>query len=129
MPRFAKILIMFVAICSPRLTHAADLTLAWDAPSDGVATGYIIYYGAAPRSYSRQVNVGNTTSYTVTDLVVGTTYYFVVRAYEATGLRSDPSGEVSATTAASVPPVVTSLALTSNVAPPQVTGTSVTWLA
>jgi hypothetical protein len=84
------------------------------------------------------VDVGNTTSYAVKNLLDDTTYYFAVCAYDAMGVTSDPSTEVSGTTAPAVPPGVTALAvppgmtavaLTSNVPSPQVIGTTVTWLA
>jgi len=128
--RFAKVIaIVLVAVCWPLSSNAAELTLAWDPPSDGITTGYIVLYGTAPHSYSQQVDVGNTTSYTVKNLLDGTTYYFAVRAYDATGATSDPSLEVSGMTAPAVPPVVTALALTANVPPPQLVGTTVTWLA
>src|SRR6266487_1026138 len=118
--RFAKVIaIVLVAVCWPLSSNAAELTLAWDPPSDGITTGYIVLYGTAPHSYSQQVDVGNTTSYTVKNLLDGTTYYFAVRAYDATGATSDPSLEVSGMTAPAVPPVVTALALTANVPPPQ----------
>lgn len=126
MPRLAKIILMFALICSPRLSHAANLTLAWDPPSEGVVAGYIISYGTVSRAYSLQANVGNTTSYTLNGLSVGTTYYFVVSAYDATGRTSAPSAEISVRIA---PPVVTALSLTASVPPPQVAGTSVTWRA
>lgn len=105
MPGFAKITIILIlfAICSPRLSHGADLTLAWDAPSDGTATGYIIFFGTASAPQSRQVDVGYATSYTVTGLSDGTTYVFSVRAYDATGALSDPSNAVSATTPPMLP--------------------------
>lgn len=67
--------------------------------------------------------------YTMTGLSVGAAYCFAVRAYNATGALSAPSAEVSVTIAPSVPPVVTALALTANVPPPQVAGTSVSWLS
>lgn len=105
MQRFAKILIIVFVVSCPRLSDAADLTLAWDAASDGVTTGYIISYGTVSRSYSQQVNVGNKMSHTLSGLIVGTTYYFAVRAYDPTGLISTPSNEVSATIAVVIPPI------------------------
>ena len=131
--RFAKVIALFLfAVCWPLRSHAAELTLEWDAPSDGITTGYIVFYGTASHSYSEQVDVGNTTSYAVKNLLDGTTYYFAVRAYDATGVTSDSSTEISATTAPAVPavpPVVTALALSADVASPQLVGTTVTWLA
>jgi hypothetical protein len=127
--RFARVIVLLSAICCPRLSDAAGLTLAWDSPSDGITTGYVVFYGTAPHSYSRQVDVGFTTSYTPNDLLDGATYYFAVRAYDATGAMSDWSNEVSATVSPSVAPVVTALTLSPSVPSPQLLGTSVTWLA
>jgi Fibronectin type III domain len=72
-----------------------SITLAWDAsvPATNVA-GYTIYYGVSPGSYTDQVEVGLTTTGVVSNLVAGTTYYFVVTAYSPAGLESDYSSEV-----------------------------------
>jgi hypothetical protein len=130
MPRFAKVVvIVLLVICCPRPAGAAGLTLQWDPPSDGITTGYILLYGTASQSYSQQVNVGGATSYTVNGLSAGTTYYFAVRAYDASGMMSDPSSEVQATIAPSVTPVVTALALSANVPSPQIAGSTITWLS
>jgi hypothetical protein len=128
--RIAKSFICAVCmLCCPRLASAVSLTLQWDPASDGVTVGYVVLYGTASGSYSNQVNVGGTNSYTFTNLANGTTYYFAVQAYDASGDMSTPSAEVSATTAAAVAPTVSSLTLSSNVPSPEPTGTSVIWQA
>ena len=130
MPKSAKVIFVVVAaICCPRLSHAAGLTVAWDPPSGGITAGYLLLYGTASHSYTQQVDVGNSTSYALNGLSDGTTYCFAVRAYDGTGVTSDPSAEVCATTSTTVPPVVTALALAPNVPPPQLVGTSVTWFS
>jgi hypothetical protein len=72
-----------------------SVTLAWDpsVPSTDVA-GYFIYYGESTRSYTNKVDIGLGTSAVVSNLVAGTTYYFVTTAYTASGLESDFSSEV-----------------------------------
>ena len=85
--------------------------------------------GPSHRSYSQQVDVGNSTLTTVNGLSNSTTYYFAVRAYDATGAISDASNEIFAAIAPGVPPIVTTLALTANVPSPQVIGTTVAWLS
>ena len=62
--------------------------LSWDAPStneDGTPltdlAGYKIYYGTASGNYTQNIDVGNVTTYPVTNLTDGLTYYFVVTAY------------------------------------------------
>ncbi len=87
------------AIILPQLALAANARLAWDpspSPSSQVA-GYRVYYGAASGKYSNQLDAGNTTTFTVPKLTVGTTYYFSVTAYGPNGEESDFSNEVSKT--------------------------------
>ncbi len=72
---------------------AAQITLAWDE-SDGAA-GYKIYSGTESNNYTWVVDVGNTISYTTANLTDGYTYYFAATAYDASGLESDYSDEVS----------------------------------
>ena len=54
-----------------------------------------MHYGIASRSYTNTTDVGKVTNCTVPGLVTNVTYYFVVTAYNALGLESDPSNEVS----------------------------------
>ena len=75
---------------------AGQANLAWDPPDISTdVTGYMIHYGTASGSYSQSIDVGNTTSYTVSNLTNGKTYYFAVTAYNAVGYQSIYSNEVS----------------------------------
>ena len=62
-------------------------------------------------SYQYTVNVGNSTSCTISALNVGTTYYFAVTAYDSDGNESDFSNEVS-DTITNPPPAVEDLLYT-----------------
>jgi hypothetical protein len=93
----ARTVALLLLLCCPRLSAAAEVTLAWDPPADGLTAGYLIFIGTSPQSYSAQVNAGSATSFTVSGLSSGMTYYFVVRAYSASGALSAPSTEVQAT--------------------------------
>jgi len=94
--KFAKLL-TFVCISLTFLTIpvcAADVTLAWDpSPTQGV-TGYRLYYGTSSGTYNKNVDVKNVTTYKLTGLQDGVTYYFVVKAYNADS-ESAPSNEVA----------------------------------
>jgi predicted phage tail protein len=79
----------------------SKVTLAWTAPASGGARirGYIIYQGTSPGDETGIPVIGSpvtATSYTVTGLTNGTTYYFKVAAANAAGL-SPLSGEALAT--------------------------------
>ncbi len=79
-------------------------TLSWTAPtrnSDGSKitdlAGYTIYYGTNPNKLNQRIEVRDpgTTTYTVGHLRSGTTYYFSVAAFTATGTKGAPSFTVS----------------------------------
>jgi hypothetical protein len=91
---------IIVLICcfflSYSISYAAQATLAWDPPAVSTdVAGYMIHYGTAPGSYSQGIDVGKTTSYTVSNLNDGQTYYFAATAYNQTHVQSAYSNEVS----------------------------------
>jgi len=71
--------------------------LVWNANTDSVTTGYKIYYGTASGNYGIPINVGNVTTFTLTGLTQGQTYFLAATAYSASGLESGFSNEVSGT--------------------------------
>jgi len=82
--------------------YAAQTTLAWNQPStneDGTPlqdlAGYRIYYGLTSKTYTQTIDVGNTTSHVMSNLLDGVTYYFAVTAYNSVGSESGYSNEVS----------------------------------
>src|SRR6516164_5920920 len=76
-------------------TYAATVTLDWDPSPDPTVTGYKILYGDSSGSYSQSMDAGSSNSATVAGLTPGKTYFFVVIAYNAAGLQSSPSNQVS----------------------------------
>jgi hypothetical protein len=85
------VLLFFAA--APEPVEAARATLAWNANQEDDLAGYKLYYGNGSRTYTANVNVGNTTSYTLTNLDSTKTYYFAVTAYNRSGAESGFSGE------------------------------------
>jgi hypothetical protein len=81
---------------------SSEIDLSWTASSDGSPpAGYNIYEGTSPDGESNTpVNPApvTDTTFPVTDLASGTTYYFLVLAVDAAGFGSDYSNEASATT-------------------------------
>src|SRR5882724_8922454 len=74
---------------------AGKVTLAWDPDSDLNVVGYRLYSGTTSGVYTQTTEVGNVTAASVSNLVNGKTYFFVVTAYGATAVESAPSNEVS----------------------------------
>jgi hypothetical protein len=86
-------------------TNNKTATLSWAAPTqriDGTLlvdlSGYKVFVGQTPGNYPRVINIAgaSNTRYTVTGLGTGT-WYFSISAYDAAGLESDKSPEVSKT--------------------------------
>ena len=94
-------LTLFISLLFLRANSVAQVGLIWDAPTtnaDGTPltdlAGYKVYFGTASRSYGAPINIGNVTTYTVTGLTPGITYYFAATAYDTSNNESDFSNEV-----------------------------------
>jgi hypothetical protein len=72
-----------------------NVKLAWKASTGEDVTGYRIHYGTTKGTYTSSIAVGNVTSGTVSGLAEGVTYHFVVSAFNAAGLESGFSNELS----------------------------------
>ncbi len=75
--------------------HSAQVTLAWDPNTEPDLAGYRVHYGTASRSYQAHLDAGLNTTYTVSNLPDGGSYFFAVTAYDSSGNESAYSGEVS----------------------------------
>jgi hypothetical protein len=76
---------------------AAQLNLAWDSNTASDLAGYRVYYGTASKAYGSPIDVGNVTTYTLTGLPSGQTYFIAVTAYDTSNNESGYSNEVSGT--------------------------------
>lgn len=100
------------ATTSGSWTTIDPVSLSWTASTDPTVTGYIVHWGTSPGSYTGSVDVGNATQYTLSGLDAYTKYYIAVTAYNAGGVQSSDSNEV------------TSLSAASNLTPTSVTASS-----
>ena len=71
--------LLFIAVRA----FAGAVTLAWDPVNSPALVGYIVYYGPTAGNYTTTIDVGNTTTYAVSNLVEGATYHFAVTDYDA----------------------------------------------
>jgi hypothetical protein len=88
---------------TPGSSEADTLALRWDAPTEGEAAGYVVWYGTSPAAYSSSMDVGLATTKSVQGLSGGTAYYFVVQTYNAQREYSTFSNEVMAATVLAPP--------------------------
>ena len=113
-----------VVFVTAATAEGASVTLAWDPNTEPNIQGYRLSYGTASGQYTTSIDVGNTTSHTVTNLFSGQIYYFALQAIDATGL-SPYSNEISA----ALTSPLTVMNLTANRASPQPAATTITFSA
>ena len=90
-------LVLFVEFCVSFHLGAfgsQSVSLAWDGSPDTNVIGYILYSGNASGDYGSRLDVGTNIVTTVSGLIEGNTYYFVITAYNAAGIESEQSNEV-----------------------------------
>ena len=95
-------LISITLFGSSASAFAAQAVVHWDPPmnSSGVVQpviGYSIHIGTESGNYTQVIPVGNVTSYTISGLLEGRTYFFAGKAQDLSGVDSDFTPEVSKT--------------------------------
>ena len=80
---FHLLLYIFIILLNVSPLFAGNAFLQWEAPStndDGTPltdlAGYKIYYGTASGNYTQTIDVGNVTTYTITNLTDGVSILF-----------------------------------------------------
>ena len=96
---------------------AGGATLAWDPVNSPALAGYVLHYGPSAGNYTSRIDVGNTTSRTISNLTEGATYHFAVTAYDALHTETGFSNDVSATIPYGAPSARFTASATSGVAP------------
>ncbi len=109
-------LFLFLLLTAARVL-AGSATLAWSPVTSPALSGYMIYYGPAAGNYPSKIDVGNTTTYTVSNLVEGATYHFAATAYDAAHTESGFSNDAVATVPYSTPVAQFTASTTSGAAP------------
>jgi len=71
------------------------INLAWNPSTGPGLAGYKVYYGTASRAYSNSTDVGNVTTYDLTGLTKGQTFFIATTAYDTSHNESGYSNEVS----------------------------------
>jgi hypothetical protein len=95
--RTAKLLaaLIFFTAFVMSVQAQAHVTLAWNPISNPLVAGFDIYYGGATGVYTNKIKIGTATNVTISNLVIGATYYFATTTYSTAGAESAKSSEVS----------------------------------
>ena len=82
---------------APTATPTASAQFEWDANTEPDLAGYKIYKGTASGQYGAPIASlsASTTSYEATGLQLGSTYFFVVRAFDTSGNEGPLSDELT----------------------------------
>ena len=99
-PLAFSLFLFFFCLINANTTFAATVNLSWNPPTtntDGSQltdlAGYKIYYGTISGYYTQQIDVNNVTTYTLSNLSDGTSYYIAITAYNISLRESDYSNE------------------------------------
>jgi len=79
---------------------AATITIAWDPNPESAVAGYVVYVGTTAGNYTASYTVGKVTTFTLPNVVPGTTYHMAVRAYSNSTDLSPMSTELVVTLSA-----------------------------
>jgi hypothetical protein len=74
--------------------YAASMNLAWNANTESDLAGYRIYYGTSPGNYTSSQETGRVTSYTLSNLTEGRTYYITMSAFDTSRNESRRTTEI-----------------------------------
>jgi hypothetical protein len=98
-------ILVALLLLTARAASAESVIIEWNANTEANLAGYFIHVGEQSGAYKHKLDVGNVTGATITNLLPGKTYYFVVQAHSTDGLQSPLSAEVHATIpSATAPP-------------------------
>ncbi|MBI4683154.1 MAG: choice-of-anchor D domain-containing protein [Nitrospirae bacterium] len=99
---YTGLTLYLLVILYPSFVLAGSVTLSWNPPTvnlDGTPVtdlaGFKLYYGGTPGNYTSIIDIGNVTTYQISYLSDGGTYYFAISAYDTSGNESGLSNEVS----------------------------------
>ncbi len=93
----ALVLVTLLVGLYPVKVIAGSVSIVWDPNTEADLAGYKVYVGTSPGTYSQTIDVGHVTTFTISDLTDGETYYFALTAYDIFANESGSSTEVSTT--------------------------------
>lgn len=76
---------------------AKPVTLGWNAATDISVRGYAIYYGRTSQPTNTRIDAGSQLNCTISGLTVGVAYRIYAVSYDAQGVESIPSNQLTFT--------------------------------
>ena len=89
-----SVLLVVIGLIGGANAATTSVAFKWKANTEPDLAGYKLYYGVAAGSYTNQIVLGSVTSYQMTNLLVGTTYYFALSAFDTNDMESDLTPEL-----------------------------------
>jgi hypothetical protein len=89
------VIVIVYAFLFPPLCTAASLLVTWKANTDADLAGYKVYYGTQSGTYGTVADVQKATSYQISNVQNGSTYYVAVTSYDTSKNESNRSTEIS----------------------------------
>ena len=105
------------AVTSVCAAQSPWVELVWDPSPSTNVTNYRLWWGPLARSYTNSLLLGNVTNGTISNLIVGATYYISATAIDNHGVPSDYCNELVWTSLVPPPPVTIQTVTQSNGAP------------
>ena len=91
------LILMLVLLALPSKAQSVEVLTSWEANIGDSTVGYKLYCGTSSSDYDEIYDVGNDTSFTLSDREDGKTYFFSATAYDDNNNESDFANEVSIT--------------------------------
>ena len=85
---------IIVLISSVPFAYSAQVIVTWHPNKESDIAGYRLHFGSERGKYTSTVDVGNQTSWVLSNIGSGRRYYFAATAYDVDGNESDYSQEV-----------------------------------
>jgi hypothetical protein len=96
---FVSALVALPAVVNAAGEPAPSVSLAWNPNPEPDVAGYKVHFGTQSGVYSDVIDVRGATSIALPQMLMGSTYYLAVSAYNAAGQEGPRSSEFSVTAA------------------------------
>src|SRR5476651_2110979 len=93
-PAFLLLSSGIAALLQATSAQSATVTFMWNANPEPNIAGYRLHYGTATHTYTQVIDVGNSTTATVSGLPEGVAYFFATTASNTSGFESVFSREL-----------------------------------